>query len=146
MQSKENTTKCIKPIPSTITVIEEKHISPIFDPQEVKVLSEAEQDDYGIKDLPSSNSKYSMILDINKDHPLKLIPDQDIRDRGKVSSICRISSKEYTHDLGQILGMTLSPDGTLLVTFSNTGTALVWDVDTMKLVQSLRDDKVSETL
>jgi WD40 repeat protein len=35
--------------------------------------------------------------------------------------------------------MTLSPDGCLLASFSNTGTVHIWDMDTFKLVQILRD-------
>ena len=38
--------------------------------------------------------------------------------------------------------MSLSPDGCMLVTFSNMGNAQVWDLDTFKLIQTLRDHDV----
>lgn len=44
--------------------------------------------------------------------------------------------------LGQILGMSLSPDGTLLATYSNMGSAQIWEMDTYQQVQSLRDQTV----
>ena len=39
--------------------------------------------------------------------------------------------------------MILSQDGKMLVTFSNMGTALIWDVDTFKLLKVLRDEDVN---
>ena len=38
--------------------------------------------------------------------------------------------------------MILSPDGSMLVTFSNSGTIGIWDVEDFTLVQSLRDSNV----
>ena len=38
--------------------------------------------------------------------------------------------------------MTLSPDGTMLVTFCNVGAVRIWDTREFKLIQKLRDTEV----
>ncbi|ORX61626.1 WD40 repeat-like protein [Hesseltinella vesiculosa] len=46
----------------------------------------------------------------------------------------------YMNDSGAVTGMTLSPDGTLLATFSSYGSVKVWDVNNdLKLFTKLRD-------
>ena len=42
--------------------------------------------------------------------------------------------------------MTLSPDGTMLVTFCNVGAARIWDTREFKLIQKLRDTEVYSKL
>jgi len=42
--------------------------------------------------------------------------------------------------------MTLSQDGTMLVTFCNSGSAKIWDLDDFKLLRSLRDEEVFNTI
>ena len=38
--------------------------------------------------------------------------------------------------------MSLSPDGSMLATFSNMGNALIWDLETYSVLQTLRDSEV----
>lgn len=51
-------------------------------------------------------------------------------------------------DQGAITGMTLSKDGALLATFSNTGSIKIWDIqDDFKLLRNIRDsleDQIDE--
>ncbi len=53
-----------------------------FDPQEIQKLSNQFPDDYWT-DLPIENGAVSMLLDINQEHSLALIPHATIRDAGK---------------------------------------------------------------
>lgn len=62
-----------------------------------------------------------MINFINEDCPLELVKEANIQ------------------DYSQIVGIVLSPDGEMLVTFSTIGTAKIWDVETFDLIQTLRD-------
>ncbi|CAG8475573.1 5607_t:CDS:10 [Funneliformis mosseae] len=67
-----------------------------------------------------AESNTGMINYINVQYPLQLI-NVDVRDQGPIT------------------GMTLSPDGTMLVTFCNVGAARIWDTREFKLIQKLRD-------
>lgn len=64
-----------------------------------------------------------MISHINKSNPLQLLRTYDIREPGPIA------------------GIVLSPDGSMLATFSTVGTAKLWDVHSGKLVMSLKDEK-----
>ncbi|KAI8923196.1 WD40-repeat-containing domain protein [Entophlyctis helioformis] len=75
-------------------------------------------EDPGVHEDPNS-----MIAYIGIDCPLELVQGTAISDRSPIT------------------GMTLSPDGTMLVTFSNSGSACFWDLDDFSLVQVLRDTK-----
>jgi len=65
-----------------------------------------------------------MINKISEDHPLQLVD-------------CNL------HDQAPITGMVLSPDGTMLVTFCNLGSARVWSLEDYSLLTTLRDAKVN---
>ncbi|CAG8640317.1 23367_t:CDS:10, partial [Cetraspora pellucida] len=67
-----------------------------------------------------AESNTGMINYINEEHQLELI-NVDVRDQGPIT------------------GMTLSPDGAMLVTFCNVGCAKIWDTADFKLIQKLRD-------
>ncbi|KAJ3175703.1 hypothetical protein HDU87_005846 [Geranomyces variabilis] len=83
------------------------------DPQEIASLALAHPTPKPPAPIPSS---------INAAHPLRLHPTADIRDRGHIMSI------------------VLSPDGTILATFSTLGTVRLWDTETWALLTVLRDE------
>jgi WD40 repeat protein len=101
----------------------EKEKTKFIDPKEMAELANAHPDLYW-NNLSLKNSKDAMIFDINADHPLELIKHADIRDNGL------------------ILGMTLSSDGTMLATFSNMGSCLIWDLGTFTQIAALKDEQV----
>ncbi|KAF9431009.1 hypothetical protein BGZ94_000476 [Podila epigama] len=68
-----------------------------------------------------AESKTGMINKINEDHPIQLVTDAHI------------------HDAAPITGMVLSPDGTMLATFCNLGSAKVWSLEDYSLLKTLRD-------
>nr|KAJ3423251.1 hypothetical protein HK105_007587 [Polyrhizophydium stewartii] len=92
-----------------------------FDPRYVSHLAKT-PDPYWTQ-LPIHNDPNSMIAYIDSRNPLELLTESSIRDRSPIT------------------GMTLSPDGTMLVTFSNSGNISFWDLETLSLVQTLRDNK-----
>ena len=57
---------------------------------------------------------------IDTDHPLKLLP-------------------YHMSEHASISGISLSPDGLLLATFSSTGIIRIWELETFKCVQNLQD-------
>ncbi|RKO84670.1 WD40-repeat-containing domain protein [Blyttiomyces helicus] len=69
------------------------------------------------------DGKESIINFINQEHPLELVEEAEIRDNGS------------------IIGMVLSPEATILVTFSNFGIARLWDLTTYEQIQCLKDAK-----
>ncbi|KAI8588512.1 WD40-repeat-containing domain protein [Geranomyces variabilis] len=83
------------------------------DPQEIASLALANPTPKPKPPIPSS---------INAAYPLRLHPSADIRDRGHIMSI------------------VLSPDGTMLATFSTLGTVRLWDTETWALLTVLRDE------
>ncbi|KAI8075901.1 WD40-repeat-containing domain protein [Gilbertella persicaria] len=97
-----------------------KKISDVYDPVAIKNLSLKYPDAYW---RFHADSGYSMINQINSDHPLQTLP-LDISDQGAIT------------------GMTLSNDGNLLATFSNVGVIKVWDIqDDFHLLRKIRDSK-----
>lgn len=64
----------------------------------------------------------TMINHINEAQPLIRLESADIRDHGHITS------------------MILSPDGRMLVTFCTMGTVRIWDCETWKVVQVLKDE------
>ena len=52
-----------------------------FDPEEMRQLSDRQPDQYW-KSMPHENSNNAMLLDMNEDHPLRLVEEANIRDRG----------------------------------------------------------------
>lgn len=78
-----------------------------YDPEKVKKLAIENPDGYWKFDADTEDS--NMIDLINSDHPLIALP----------LDIC---------DQGAVTGMTLSEDGTLLVTFCNIGAIKIWDI------------------
>ncbi|GJJ77017.1 hypothetical protein EMPS_09376 [Entomortierella parvispora] len=69
-----------------------------------------------------AESKSGMINKISEDHPLKMVD-------------CNI------HDQAPITGMALSPDGSMLATFCNLGSAKIWSLEDYSLLKTLRDAK-----
>jgi WD40 repeat protein len=61
-----------------------------------------------------------------------------------IQYICKETPLEQVNShirvTGSITGMSLSPDGTLLATFCNTGSVQIWDVETYELLINLRDE------
>ncbi|CAG8535931.1 10011_t:CDS:10 [Ambispora gerdemannii] len=96
---------------------------PVFEPTKMAVFSKQYPDQYW---KCHAESGHGMINYINEGHQLELI-NVDV------------------HDQGPITGMTLSPDGTMLVTFSNVGYAKIWDTSDFRMIQKLRDSEISET-
>ncbi|KAI8364922.1 WD40-repeat-containing domain protein [Blakeslea trispora] len=95
----------------------------VFDPDEIKQLSQDYPDDYW---RFHADSGYDMINQINSKHPLIALP----------VDIC---------DQGAITGMVLSKDGNMLATFSNVGAIKVWDVqDNFRLLRKIRDTKETQ--
>ncbi|KAI7864499.1 WD40-repeat-containing domain protein [Spinellus fusiger] len=90
----------------------------VYSPTKVKQLSTKYPDRYWSFHVESG---HAMIDVINQDHPIATVP-------------CQIS------DQAPITSMTISPDGTLLATFSNVGAVKIWDIeDEFRLVRKLRD-------
>ncbi|KAG9303200.1 hypothetical protein G9A89_000735 [Geosiphon pyriformis] len=96
---------------------------PIFEPTRIANFSTKYPDQYW---RCHAESGHGMLNYINEDYQLELI-NVDV------------------HDQGPITGMTLSPDGTMLVTFSNVGSAKIWDTTDFRMIQKLRDTKFLET-
>jgi len=94
-----------------------KRIKAAVDIPEVCNLSSLYPDEYWKNNADNGE----MINFINDDYPLELVKEANIQ------------------DYSQIVGMVLSPDGEMLVTFSTIGTAKIWDVETFDLIQTLRD-------
>lgn len=95
----------------------------LYDPQVVHQLSQDYPDTYWQFHADSIDSDgHLMIGQINSANTLKTLP-------------VNIS------DQGAIIGMTLSKDGTLLATFSNTGSIKVWDIEdgSFRLLRKIRD-------
>ncbi|KAI1318398.1 hypothetical protein EDD11_006736 [Mortierella claussenii] len=90
-----------------------------FDPDYVYSLARQYPDSYW---KSHADSKSGMIGKISEDHPLELV-DCNIQDQAPVT------------------GMVLSPDGTMLVTFCNLGSARVWSLEDYSLLTTLRDAK-----
>lgn len=90
-----------------------------FDPKVVQQLALDYPDTYWNFDVDTEDT--DMIDLINMDHELKAL-SLDVCDQGAVT------------------GMTLSKDGTLLVTFSNIGAIKIWDIrNDMTCVRHIRD-------
>ncbi|KAI9094710.1 WD40-repeat-containing domain protein [Phlyctochytrium arcticum] len=68
-----------------------------------------------------------MVSTINVDNPLTLVP----------------KSSNF-RDPGHITAMSLSPDGSLLATFSTLGVVRIWDLETYEPVQMLQDTSETE--
>ncbi|KAG0233487.1 hypothetical protein BGW42_007444 [Actinomortierella wolfii] len=96
-----------------------KHETLDFDPDYVYGLARQYPDNYW---RHHAESKSGMINRINEDHPLELVD-------------CNI------HDQAPITGMILSPDGKMLVTFCNYGSAKIWSLEDYSLLATLRDAK-----
>ncbi|KAF9166717.1 capsular associated protein [Actinomortierella ambigua] len=96
-----------------------KHETLDFDPDYVYGLARQYPDNYW---RHHAESKSGMINRINDDHPLEIVD-------------CNI------HDQAPITGMILSPDGKMLVTFCNYGSAKVWSLEDYSLLVTLRDAK-----
>ncbi|CAO3567605.1 unnamed protein product [Mortierella alpina] len=90
-----------------------------FNPSYVYSLARQYPDNYW---KHHAESKSGMINKISEDHPLQLVD-------------CNL------HDQAPITGMVLSPDGTMLVTFCNLGSARVWSLEDYSLLTTLRDAK-----
>ncbi|KAI8989312.1 WD40-repeat-containing domain protein [Pilobolus umbonatus] len=91
---------------------------PDYDPAIVQELNKKYPDSYWTF---HADSGYNMIDRINVDNPLEPLS-------------FNIS------DQGAITGMTLSPDGTLLATFSNIGSIKIWDIqDDFRCIRKIRD-------
>ncbi|KAG0166791.1 hypothetical protein DFQ28_007313 [Apophysomyces sp. BC1034] len=89
-----------------------------YDPVHVKKLAAENPDEYWAH---HAGTEYHMIDRINEENQLEVVP-------------CNIS------DQAAITSMSLSPDGTLLATFSNIGAIKIWDIeDDFRLVRKLRD-------
>ncbi|KAL0087782.1 WD40-repeat-containing domain protein [Phycomyces blakesleeanus] len=87
-------------------------------PEQVKQLAAEFPDNYW---KFHADTSYDMIDTINEDCPLQSIP-------------CNMS------DQAPITSMSISPDGTLLATFSNVGAIKIWDIeDDFRMVRKLRD-------
>jgi len=97
-----------------------KRIKTTFDIQELSDLARLYPDEYWKNNAENGE----MINFVNENYPLEIVPEASIQ------------------DYSQIVGMVLSPDGQMLVTFSTIGTAKIWDVETFELIQSLRDADV----
>ncbi|CAG8505132.1 7110_t:CDS:10 [Scutellospora calospora] len=91
--------------------------APQYQPSMVEKAANLYPDKYWQFHAESNNG---MINYINEEHQLELI-NVDVRDQGPIT------------------GMTLSPDGAMLVTFCNVGCAKIWDTADFKLIQKLRD-------
>ncbi|KAJ3085306.1 hypothetical protein HK102_000125, partial [Quaeritorhiza haematococci] len=96
-----------------------------FDPIQTSKLAAQYPDTqtYGFDNVNEETGERAMIEYINKDNPLVLCKEADIRDHGS------------------ILTMTVSSDGTILATFCAVGSVKLWDTDTFQLIQRLRDEK-----
>ncbi|KAF9190347.1 hypothetical protein BGZ51_006786 [Haplosporangium sp. Z 767] len=90
-----------------------------FDPDYVYGLARQYPDSYWRN---NAETKSGMINKISEDHPLQLVD-------------CNI------HDQAPITGMVLSPDGTMLATFCNLGSARIWSLEDYSLLKTLRDAK-----
>ncbi|GBC07592.1 hypothetical protein RclHR1_07550012 [Rhizophagus clarus] len=91
--------------------------APQYVPSNIDKLASTYPDNYWQFHAESNNG---MINYLNFQYQLQLI-NVDVRDQGPIT------------------GMTLSPDGTMLVTFCNVGAARIWDTREFKLIQKLRD-------
>ncbi|KAI8137988.1 WD40-repeat-containing domain protein [Fennellomyces sp. T-0311] len=90
----------------------------VYDPEAVDHLAKLYPDTYW---RFHADTEYAMLDVINEDHPLTMLG-------------------YHISDQAAIVGMTLSPDGTLLATFSSVGAIKLWDVtDEFKMVRRLRD-------
>jgi WD40 repeat protein len=94
-----------------------KRIKTTFDIQELNNLARLYPDEYW-KDNADNGE---MINFINENYPLEIVQEANIQ------------------DYSQIVGIVLSPDGQMLVTFSTIGSAKIWDMETFELIQTLRD-------
>ncbi|TPX55650.1 hypothetical protein PhCBS80983_g05130 [Powellomyces hirtus] len=94
---------------------------PDIDPDELSDLSLLYPDPYWHQVPGADDDPNSMINHINEAHPLSLLTSADIRDHGHITS------------------MVQSPDGRMLATFCTMGTVRIWDTETWKVVQVLRD-------
>lgn len=94
-----------------------KRIKTSFDIPEICNLSGLYPDEY----WKNNAENHEMINFINDDYPLEIVTEASIQ------------------DYSQIVGIVLSPDGEMLVTFSTIGTAKIWDVETFEEIQTLRD-------
>ncbi|KAG0366234.1 WD40-repeat-containing domain protein [Gamsiella multidivaricata] len=90
-----------------------------FDPSYVYNLARQYPDTYWRN---HAESRSGMIGKISEDHPLQLV-DCEIKDQAPIT------------------GMALSPDGTMLATFCNTGCAKIWSLEDYSLLKELRDAK-----
>nr|CAG8538252.1 328_t:CDS:10 [Entrophospora candida] len=88
-----------------------------YDAIEVKKLSKEFPDNYW---QFHANSGHGMINYINEQNPLELL---DVK----------------ATDYGPISGMVLSPDGTMLASFSNFGVIKIWDTTELTMLQTMRD-------
>ncbi|KAI7852340.1 WD40-repeat-containing domain protein [Circinella umbellata] len=92
----------------------------VYDPEVVESLSQQYPDTFW---RFHADTEYPMLDVINGDHPLA-------------------SLNYHISDQAAIVGMTLSPDGTLLATFSSVGFIKLWDVtNEFKMIRRLRDSK-----
>jgi len=94
-----------------------KRIKTNFDIPEICNLTGLYPDEYWKNNAENGE----MINFINDDYPLEIVTEASIQ------------------DYSQIVGIVLSPDGEMLVTFSTIGTAKIWDVETFEEIQTLRD-------
>ncbi|KAK9765313.1 hypothetical protein K7432_006447 [Basidiobolus ranarum] len=101
-----------------VSEVETKRM-PQYDPEYVQKLAKGYPDNYFVS---HADAGLGMIQYINDQHPLKLV-DADMRDQGPV------------------VGMSLSPDGSMLATFCHLGHVKIWDLDTYTMIQKLRDNK-----
>ncbi|CAJ0913055.1 15915_t:CDS:2 [Entrophospora sp. SA101] len=91
-----------------------------YDAIEVKKLSKEFPDNYW---QFHANSGHGMINYINEQNPLELL---DVK----------------ATDYGPISGMVLSPDGTMLASFSNFGVIKIWDTTELTMLQTMRDTEI----
>ncbi|KAI9252833.1 WD40-repeat-containing domain protein [Phascolomyces articulosus] len=90
----------------------------VYEPETVDSLSKQYPDTFW---RFHADTEYPMLDVINEDHSLT-------------------SLNYHISDQAAIVGMTLSPDGTILVTFSSVGFIKLWDVtDEFKMIRRLRD-------
>ncbi|KAJ3274916.1 hypothetical protein HDV01_001780 [Terramyces sp. JEL0728] len=93
---------------------------PVFDPEVVAEFSKLYPD--RVHQIPTHTHADTGIAYINEANPMVHVNDANIRDRVAIT------------------GMTLSPDGSFLVTFCNAGTACIWDMNTFEKLQCLKDE------
>ncbi|KAI9321404.1 WD40-repeat-containing domain protein [Dichotomocladium elegans] len=89
-----------------------------YDPEEIQRLAKEYPDTFW---QFHADTEFPMVDVINEDHPLETL-------------------NYNMSDQAPIAGMSLSPDGTILATFSSVGVVKLWDIsDEFKLLRRLRD-------